>query len=373
MYKFFIIAGELSGDIHGGKLIQSIKGQYKNASFLGHGGDNMASEGMKIIEHINNLSIMGFFEVMRYLPKMNSILNKTATLIKDTNPDRVILIDFPGFNLRLAKKIKPYGIPITYFILPQAWAWKENRLKTMKNCCDQLISIFPFEYKWYKERELQVEYFGHPFVDLKPLNFSSKDFLIENNLVLNEPILLLLPGSRQQEIDKHLPIFTNTVSIIKNDIPSIQIIIVKAAHVNLPSLPSDYRIVSNLRKAMAVGTAAIVASGTATLECAMQKIPMVVCYKLSFLSWMIAKMLIKVNFSSIVNLIAKKTIVPELLQHRMHPTIIANKISPFLNKNSNKRNIMLNDLNILSKNLGLPGVYNRIAESIISKSKKNHQ
>ena len=150
MKKYFIIAGEPSGDLYGGNLIRSLKEINPDTSFMGHGGDSMQKEGMKIIEHVDNLSIMGFYEVLKELPRMLLIMKKTIGLIKKLKPDRVILIDYPGFNLKLAKKIHHLKIPITYFILPQVWAWKKNRIKIIKSYVDQSISIFPFEEKWFK-------------------------------------------------------------------------------------------------------------------------------------------------------------------------------------------------------------------------------
>ena len=161
MKKYFIIAGEPSGDLYGGNLIRSLKELNPDTSFMGHGGDSMQKEGMKIIEHVDNLSIMGFYEVLKELPRMLLIMKKTIGLIKKLKPDRVILIDYPGFNLKLAKKIHHLKIPITYFILPQVWAWKKNRIKIIKSYIDQSISIFPFEEKWFKRNGISVEFFGH--------------------------------------------------------------------------------------------------------------------------------------------------------------------------------------------------------------------
>ena len=156
MKKFFLIAGEPSGDLHGGNLIRAIKEQHPNSSFMGHGGNSMKDEGMRIIEHVDDLSIMGFAEVLLHLPRMMKIMNNTLKVISMSKPDRIILIDYPGFNLRLAKKLSYLNIPITYFILPQAWAWKEGRVKAMKKFIDQAISIFPFERDWFKSKGLKV-------------------------------------------------------------------------------------------------------------------------------------------------------------------------------------------------------------------------
>ncbi len=369
--KFFIIAGEPSGDLHGAKLINAIKSIEKNSSFMGHGGDLMRREGMKIIEHINNLSIMGFKEVIIHLPKILNIMNKTIHLIQKVKPDRIILIDYPGFNLKIAKKIRCLKIPISYFILPQAWAWKSNRVKVMKKTIDQSFSIFPFEKKWYQSKGLPVKYFGHPFIEDEHVDESTKQFYKRHNLNPNYPLLTLLPGSRQQEINRHWPVFVKTMKLIKKKYPNIQILLAKSDNVIIENIPKDYKIENNSRKAILAASATLVASGTATLECAIANVPMVVCYKLSNISWLISQYLIKIKFIAIVNLIAEKKIVPEFLQFDMNPQKIQKNLAELLDIHSEKRNIMIQNLNKVKKQLGAPGVYKKIAESILQKTIKD--
>ena len=369
-FKFFVIAGEPSGDLHGGKLIKAIKSINHFSTFMGHGGDSMEGEGMKIIEHTDNLAIMGFKEVVVHLPKMFKIMKKTISLIKRSKPDRVILIDYPGFNLRLAKNIANLGIPITYFILPQAWAWKSGRVKLMKKVIDQSFSIFPFEKKWYCDKGLPVKFFGHPFIENEHMNETTKQFFKKHNLNPLNPILVLLPGSREQEIKRHWILYLKTVDLIKIKLPKIQILVANSNNLVIPNMPADFKIVKNPKKAIIVASVALVASGTATLECAVENTPLVVCYKLSFLSWLIAKFLTNIKYSSIVNLIADKNIVPEFLQSNMKPEMMAKELIDLLDLQSNKRSIMLNGLNEVKNKLGTPGVYSRTAESIIKETIK---
>ena len=364
MKKYFIIAGEPSGDLYGGNLIRSLKEINPDTSFMGHGGDSMQKEGMKIIEHVDNLSIMGFYEVLKELPRMLLIMKKTIGVIKKLKPDRVILIDYPGFNLKLAKKIHHLKIPITYFILPQVWAWKKNRIKIIKSYIDQSISIFPFEEKWFKRNGISVEFFGHPLADEEHLNESTKEFFRRHSLDITKPIIALLPGSRQQEIDRHMDILIETVKLLKKEIKDIQVIIGKSPNVKLPKLPDFYRIEENSKKAMVVSTAAIVASGTATLECAFEQTPLVVCYKLSNLSWWLAKRLVQIKYSSIINIIVDRALVPECIQNDMKPKNILEKLLPLLDDNSEDRKKMIFDFNEIKRSLGGPGVYKRIAEAI---------
>ena len=363
--KFFIIAGEPSGDLHGAKLIQAIKSINNNTSFMGHGGDLMQNEGMKIIEHTNNLSIMGFKEVIMHLPRMLKIMKKTIKIIESVKPDKIILIDYPGFNLRLAKNINHLNVPIFYFILPQAWAWKSNRVKLMKKTLSQSFSIFPFEKKWYQSKGLSVKYYGHPFVETEHLNENTKQFFKRQNLNPKKPILTLLPGSRQQEIDRHWHIFLKTVELVKKLQPNVQIILAKSNNVHIQNIPKYYCIESNSKKAILVASVALVASGTATLECGIERVPIVVCYKLSFFSWIIAKYIIRIKYISIVNLIAEKKIVPEYIQSEMKPIKMRDKLIELLDPMSKSRLLMLKNLEQMKIKLGAPGVYKNVAESII--------
>tara|TARA_B110000444_G_scaffold259595_1_gene303845 strand:+ start:2159 stop:3259 length:1101 start_codon:yes stop_codon:yes gene_type:complete len=358
--KLFIIAGEDSGDLHASELIKSIKIINSNIQFLGHGGNRMKSQGMKIIEHISNLSVMGFSEVVYHLPRLISIRNNTVERIKKEKPVGIILVDYPGFNLSIAKKLKKIGIPIFYFILPQVWAWKEGRIKILKNSGIYLLSIIPFEKSWFLSKGLEVKYVGHPFS--KQINKSKKIKLKNNN-----KIILLLPGSRQQEIKKHLPIFLNVIKKIKNEYPEVQFLLGKSEYINLPKLPKYIVIVDEPQKVMSTSTAGIVSSGTATLECAVRNLPIVVCYKTSTISWLIIKFLSKIKYISIVNLILNKPAVVELLQSKMTEKNIYNNIIPLMDKQSKKRENILKNYKLLNSLLGKKDTYNESAQYILNK------
>ena len=366
--KFFMIAGEPSGDIHGANLIKEIRKNEPNSSFMGLGGDKMEAAGMKLIHHINVLSVMGFLEVLKHLPRFLKIMGETIKAIERSKPNRVILIDYPGFNLRLAKNISFLNIPVSYFILPQAWAWKEKRVIQMKKYIDQSISIFSFEQNWYNRKGLDTDYVGHPFADINHLNESSKDYYKRHDLDVSKPILVLLPGSRQQEVNRHWDIFLDATYKLLEINNEIQVVIGKSKNVVLDPIPDSFRLEENSKKAIISATAAITCSGTATLECAVEDTPMVVCYKLSKISWYIAKIVSRIKYSSIVNLILNKKVVPELLQDKMNSKNIIEEITPLLNLKSFKRKKMLSDFNEIRKTLGIPGVYKRAASLIISKT-----
>jgi|TARA_B100001996_G_scaffold379826_1_gene366184 lipid-A-disaccharide synthase len=364
--KVFIVAGEESGDLHASKLIQNIKKYNQQIEFYGHGGDKMKQEGVQIIEHINKLAIVGFFEVIKHLPYMMSVMGKTISWIKENKPARVILVDYPGFNLRLARELKKLGVPVTYFILPQVWAWKEKRVSILRHSVDQCLSIIPFEQEWFEERNVQTSFIGHPFIELEHPN-SSLDFYRKHSLNPNDKILSIFPGSRQQEVKQHLSILISTIERIMLKIPDLKIILGKAPGVNIDNTPSYIKIESdNPQLALENGTAALVASGTATLESAVLDIPIVVFYRFSNLTWLLAKRLSNVKFACIVNLIANKMIVPEFIQNDMTVNNLSNAIIPLLNDTSSRKNILLG-YNQIRRTLGIPGVYDRGAQEIIKR------
>ncbi len=327
----------------------------------------MIGEGLDIIEHIDSLSMMGFFEVLRHLPYLNHVMNITTKRIIDTRPDRIILIDYPGFNLRLAKRLAYLGIPITYFILPQVWAWKEKRIRVLKEKIDQPISIFPFELEWFRQRGLTVDYVGHPFIEKRINSRDVSAFYERHNLQVDKPILILLPGSRQQEIERHWPVFMQTIHEIRLSIPDVQTVLGKAPGVQVNPIPEFIHVeTEDISSAIHGSTAALASSGTVTLESAVMDTPAVVCYKLSGLSWLLAKALVNVPHASMANLIADDRVVPEFLQNDMVPHDIASALIPLLTKTT-ERKAMLQGYDKIRRSLGAPGVYDRTADTILNR------
>ncbi|MDP6684735.1 MAG: lipid-A-disaccharide synthase [Candidatus Marinimicrobia bacterium] len=364
---FFLVAGEESGDVHGSKLIRSLKKLHPNIAFIGHGGNRMKVEGMKIMEHVDSLSMMGFSEVIKHLPYMIKVMGETVKTIEQLKPDRIILIDYPGFNLRLVKRLKMIPVPITYFILPQVWAWKEKRVKILKNYVDQSLCIFPFEQKWFEDRGVSVHYPGHPFSEPYTPEENKSEFFDRHGLDVSKPLLVLLPGSRQQEVDKHWNVFLETVEIIKKENPDVQFCVANSPNVILNPVPDFIQIENKLTKcAILHADVALSSSGTATLECAVHDTPVVVCYKLSWFSWQLIKRLTKVPYASMVNLIANQKVVPEFLQSEMKPNILAESLLKLIGQSPERKNILL-QFETVRRSLGLPGVYERTAEAIWKK------
>ena len=362
----FISVGEPSGDIHAAKLVLSLKKISPNIKFIGNGGDKMIEAGVDVKNHIDTMSIMGFVEVLKNYNRLSKILKNTVSEIKISRPDKILLVDYPGFNLRLVKKIKNLDIPITYFILPQTWAWKENRILFMKKTISDFISIFPFETNWYNSKGLKTYYPGHPFLDDEYKRDENNLFLEEHNLKNDDSLLVLLPGSRQQEINNHWPIFLETVFLLKDKLPSLRFCLVKSNNVIIKNIPDFIIIESSATNVLKHGTAAISSSGTVNLECALAEIPTIVCYKTSYINWMIFKIFGKVDFISIVNLISEEKIIPELIQSDMTSKKILPPLLEYLSPSSKKRKETIEKYKKIRKKLGSPGVFDRAAKHIIS-------
>ena len=365
---FFIVAGETSGDMHGAGLISEIKRILPESNFIGHGGDKMIKSGLEVMHHIDNLAVMGFSEIVKHIPFLLNVMGDSLGKLREIRPDRIILIDYPGFNLRLAKNCNGLNIPITYFILPQLWAWKEKRIQSFHKYIDQSLSIFPFEQDWFETRGVPTSYIGHPFSDILHVDITKEQFLFKHNILNNEPILTLLPGSRQQEVDKHLPIYLSSARALQQNEHSLKILIAKAPGVNMPKLSKDILVEEeNIRAAISYAKASITTSGTASLECAVLDTPQIVCYKLSRISGFIANQLNNSPFISMANLVAGKKVVPELIQNDVNKKQIVRAVQPLLS-NSNERKKMLEDFNGVRRTLGLPGAYTRAAEAIIKRT-----
>ena len=337
--KYYVIAGEASGDLHGSNLIKELKKLDNSSEFRCWGGDLILKETNNLVKHYKEYSHMGFLEVFLNLKKILNNLSFCKKDILEYNPDAIIYVDFPGFNLRIAKWAKEKKFINHFYISPQIWAWKKNRIKTIKKVIDQMFVILPFEKDYYSSENYNVNYVGHPLLDV--IDFS-KDVSEKNQ---NEKIIALLPGSRDQEISKILP---EMISIIDN-FRDYKYVICVAPSQNKSTykkyltkhITSKVEIVENqtyevLRKS----SAAIVTSGTATLETALLNIPQIVCYKSSWISIMIGRFLLrKLKFISLVNLILNKEVVKELIQEKLNKKNLTKELKNILS-NKGRREIL---------------------------------
>jgi len=320
--KYYIIAGEASGDLYGSNLVKELKVKDPKADIRAWGGDLMQEQGVHLIKHYKDHNYMGFLEVVRNLGTILKNIDFCKKDIKEFNPDALILIDFPGFNMRIAKYFYQYSFPVLFYIAPQVWAWKENRVKAIKKYVDRLYVILPFEKEFLKKHGIESNYIGHPLLEhilnfKKNLSLSKKEFLVTHSLDVGKPIISLIPGSRKQEIEKKLPVMLEAVS---NYTKEFNIVIAgmrnfKDLYVKITSNSNIKVIYKDTYNLLNNSSRALVTSGTATLETAFFNVPQIVCYKTSWLSYVIAKTLVKIKYISLVNLIMNKEVVKELIQN----------------------------------------------------------
>lgn len=334
--KLFLIAGEASGDLHGSNLIKALKQKNQSIKLAFWGGDLMEKAAdIKPLKHYKELAFMGFIEVIKNLGEIFKNFKLCKQHIVDFKPDAIVLIDYPGFNLRIAKWAKSQNIKVYYYISPKVWAWKEKRVYKIIKYVDTLFTIFPFETEFFKKYNYPVEYVGNPLIDAihdyKKEQNKELNFKLRNNLS-EKPIIALLPGSRKQEVSTKLPVMLDSTK----NLDRYQFVIAGA-----PSLDLDFYkpFIENHDASILFGQtydiienaeAALVTSGTATLETALFKVPQVVCYIASPISYAIAKRLIKIKFISLVNLIFDKEVVRELIQHECNPTLIREELNTLL-------------------------------------------
>ena len=365
--KYYIIAGEASGDLHGSNLMRALYQEDPKADIRFWGGDLMHEVGGTLVKHYRTLAFMGFAEVIMNL---KTILNNISFCKKDIekfNPDVIIFIDYPGFNMRIAKWAKQRGIKTHYYIAPQIWAWKENRIKAVKRDFDKLFVILPFEKDFFEvKHNFPVDFVGHPLIDAIHHRKKTDEiqFRRENNLD-EKPVIALLPGSRKQEISKMLSVMLSVV----NDFADYQFVIAGA-----PSQEFEFykqflttqnvKFVSNKTyDLLSISTAALVTSGTATLETALFKVPEVVCYKGGWISYQIAKRIITLKYISLVNLIMDSEVVTELIQEECNQKRIKEELSKLLE--TNHRNKLLANYDILETKLGGLGASQKTAQLIV--------
>ena len=364
--KYYIIAGEASGDLYGSKLIDEIFSIDKKAEIRFWGGDNMIKSGGYNVKHIKELAFMGFYEVLKNITTILRNISFCKNDIKEFNPDKIIYIDYPGFNLKICKWAKNNGYKNFFYISPQIWAWKENRIKTIKNSIDKLFVIFPFEKEYYREKHnMEVEFYGHPLIEKIDDFNSSKDFLKKNNITKERDIITLLPGSRSQEINSMLPIFLT----LKKHYLDFEFIVAGVKNVNesvyQPASDLDVKVIYNQTyDLLSHSKIAIVTSGTASLECALFNVPQIVCYKTSSISYFIGKSFVNISFISLVNIILKKGIVKELIQNELTEKNLVNELSKILS--DNKISDILNEYSKIYSMLSIEGTSKKIATSIIS-------
>lgn len=336
--NILIVAGEASGDLHAADLISEIKKMNAQIQFFGLGGEKMQEQGVDLSFNMTELAVVGLFEALRNLNKFKKIFHDLLKKVDVKKPDLAILVDYPGFNLRLAKELKKRNIPIIYYISPQVWAWGGNRIKIIKKLIRRMIVFFKFEEVLYKTHNIPVSFIGHPLIDHIKTTMSKEELLRKFNIPNSEFTIALLPGSREKEVRNMLPIMLDTAVLLYRDLPSVKFLILRYPTVKeelFEHLLAEYRLpVYTLHNmtydGLAASDFALVTSGTATIETAILGIPMVIIYKVSYLSWLCLRMIIKIPFIGMVNIIAKQVVVPEFIQYRAQPKRIAQYVKETL-------------------------------------------
>lgn len=364
--KYYIIAGEASGDLHGSNLMKALQQKDSEADFRFWGGDLMQDVGGTLVKHYKELAFMGFVEVILNLRTIFKNIKLCKNDISAYKPDVIIFIDYPGFNFRIAKWAKEEGYKTHYYISPQLWAWKENRIKKVKRDVDQMYVILPFEKSFYEDKHnYPVHFVGHPLLDaIKEFERPSFDeFIAEHNLS-NKPIIALLPGSRKQEISKMLDVMLSVV----DNFSDYQFVIAGAPGQDASFYKQFLKkkqvslIQNKTYQLLSLSTAALVTSGTATLETALFKVPEVVCYKGNYISYLIAKQIITLKFISLVNLIMDREVVKELIQNEFNTKQLKAELQKILEDNHRKK--IFDDYTELEHQLGDSGASQKTAELI---------
>lgn len=365
--KYYIIAGEASGDLHGSNLIKELRSLDTHAEFRVWGGDLMEQAGATVVKHYKDLAFMGFLEVILNLRTILGNISFCQTDIANFNPDVIIFIDYPGFNLRMAKWAKIRGFKTHYYISPQIWAWKENRIHQIKRDIDKMYVILPFEKSFYEDKHnMPVSFVGHPLIDAIGNRPKADAKTIRKTYGLSEkPIIALLPGSRQQEIKKMLDVMLSVVEAF----PEHQFVIAGA-----PSQDKEFyqkfiknkniKLVSNATyDLLSIAQAALVTSGTATLETALFKVPQVVCYKSSWLSYQIGKQVVKLDYISLVNLIMEREVVCELIQNELNTKRLKAELNHILEPKTQQQ--LNTEYTALEQKLGGTGASQKVAELVV--------
>lgn len=368
--KILIATGEASGDLHGSNLVRAIKGMNPNISFMGIGGSKLEKAGVEILVPSSEIAVVGLTEIASKIGPIVRAWLKIRSVIRKKHPDLLILIDNPGFNLSLARVAKANKVPVFYYICPQLWAWGKGRVRKITRRVDRMAVILPFEKEFYDRMgtNVKVEYVGHPLMDSIPLSLNRDEIRRSVGLEHDCPVIGLLPGSRDHEIRNLLPDMLGAARIIAERYKNLKCVLPVASGIPMELIReftkrSSLNIIffnDDMYSALKICDLAMVASGTATLETAIMGIPMVIAYRISPLSYRIAKRVVNVSHVGLVNLVAGEEIVPELIQEALTPASLAGECLDIL-RNEDRRFEMINRLNMIRDSLGVPGAAARTA------------
>ncbi|MBI2428071.1 MAG: lipid-A-disaccharide synthase [Ignavibacteriales bacterium] len=363
--RVLIIAGEASGDAHGAEVVRELRSRQPNIDIFGIGGDKMKQAGMKLTYHIREMSFMGFVEVIKHLPLIRSVEKSLERLMEIKKPAVVVLIDYPGFNLRFARIAKKYGAKVVYYISPQVWAWKKGRVKKMKSIIDKMLVVFPFEVPIYEAENIPVEFVGHPLIEEMHGMMEREQFYLKFRLEEEKKFIAVIPGSRKQEIHKLFPVMLNAAIQLAGK--NKHVVVAVAPNLSLDEyleyVPHGVLIKfiqHATHEVMKYAEFAFVTSGTATLETACNGTPMIVVYKTSPITYWIARLVVRIKNIALVNIVAGKTIVPELIQGAVTVNSLVKEAKMIL-----KQPQRIMEMKVKEK-LGSAGAASKVADTILS-------
>lgn len=369
--RLLIVAGDPSGDRHAADLVRALKRLAPDWRFVGVGGEHLSAAGVHLLARLDQVAVLGFSEVLRHLPYFRRLLGQIDAMMKE-GLEGVILVDYPGLNFRVARMARARGLPVVYYICPQLWAWGRHRVKKMRRLVDLPLVIFPFEEAFYRQQGVAAHFVGHPLVDQLHRLHREADFLPRHGLPADRPILGIFPGSRRQEVWRHLPAMARAAAkLAKNyglvpvigavrHIPPVVYHEALAGHTNIPLVAGE------TQQLMAASHLALVASGTATLELGYLGVPMVVGYRLAWTTYWLARALVRIPMIALVNIVLGEKVVPELIQRRFSASQIYRAASEILQEPRRYRQIK-NALNRVREVLGLPGAAQRASQLIYEK------
>jgi lipid-A-disaccharide synthase len=374
--RVLLSCGETSGDLYAGELVRELGLRQPGLEVFGLGGERLAAQGGELLAHVKDLGVVGLLEVVSHLRSLRRVFERLLSEVDRRPPDVAVLIDYPDFNLRLARKLRRRGVRVVYYVSPQVWAWRRGRLDTIRKTVDHMLVIFPFEEALYREAGVPVTFVGHPLVDLVHPPADQRGFLKGLGLDAERPVLALLPGSRPKEIAHNLPPLAGAIERLAGERPELQFLLALAPALSsrtvagaLGSLP--VRIVANQALGvLASATVSVVASGTATVEAALLGAPMVVVYRLAPLTYLLGRRLVKVPHFAMANLIAGERVVPEVIQRELTPERVAAEVRALLDSSA-RRERMREGLAEVRRRLGEPGASARAAAIVLAVARRS--
>jgi lipid-A-disaccharide synthase len=369
--RLLLSCGEASGDLYAGALTRELRAIDPTISVAGLGGPQFAASGGRVIDDYRDLAVTGLTEVIAKLPRSYAALRAMVTAARAERPDALVVIDFPDFNFRLARRVKRLGVPIVYYIAPQIWAWRARRLETIRAIADLVLVIFPFEESIYRNAGVPVEFVGHPLIDLAAPSEPRERFLSSRGLVAAAPTIAILPGSRPNEVSRILPDLLSAAILIRSAVPKAQFLIARAPHLDdslFAGVAGPVIVEGETDAILASADLALTASGTATVQTALHDTPMVIVYRTSTTTYQLARRLVRVDAIGMVNLIAGERIVPELVQDAFTPEAVAREAIAILTDPAKTARIR-EGLSQVRAKLGGSGASRRAAEAILRVTK----